>query len=116
MSVEIPTDRPLNDEEREHLEVWGRVREIEAHDRRFPPEPDAFEESEDETPSGEGETSSEETDESEDDETPPYSEWTNRDLLAEVKARKLPVPEGRVTKEVLVSVLESNDAESEGGE
>lgn len=92
MSIHIPSDRPLTDEEREHLQHWN-PRRLEIHDRMFP-------------------EASEEvfTDPDEDDETPPYLEWSVKDLLAEIEARGLK-PTGSKKKD-LADALDKHDAEN----
>lgn len=97
MSIEIPNDRPLNEAEREHLQIWD-PRRLELHDRRFPPQ-----EEETEQP----------------DEVPPYVDWKVKDLLEEIRARGLEMPANK-TKNDLAEVLDKHDAEEkiaeEGGE
>lgn len=94
MSIEIPNDRPLTEEEREHLLIWN-PRRLEVHEKRFPQT--------EEKPPGVNSGSDDNPD------VPPYLEWSVKDLLEEIRVRNLEMPTKGKTKADLAAVLDADD-------
>jgi hypothetical protein len=86
MSRQIPTDKPLNDEDRAYLLMRGDEARVNWFDTTYPseteePEELAEDEDEEETPDLDDEDDDDEVDD------PGYEEWSIADLKAEIEDR-----------------------------
>jgi hypothetical protein len=118
MSRQIPTDRPLSDEDRAYLTMRGNDARIAWFDQLYPPA--------DEAPADEDDAEAEEAEEVEvdededdeddeaDDEDPDYESWAVADLKAEIDKRNKNLGDDAMSvtgvKADLAKRLRENDA------
>jgi hypothetical protein len=100
MSRKIDWEQPLSDKDREWAAQFQQHHAlIEMNDAQFPKNAPA------ESLAGE-----------EDEDVPPYTEWSKKDLVAEIDKRKLPMPGGKPTVADLATILEADDSAAEAAE